>query len=35
VKEGQDRIGPINRQMIAIWRRAMDKAFADVADFLP
>jgi len=35
VKEGQDKIGPINRQMIAIWRRAMDKAFADVADFLP
>jgi hypothetical protein len=35
VKEGQDRIGPINRQMIAIWRREMDAAFADVADFLP
>lgn len=35
VKEGQDKIGPINRQMIAIWRRAMDTAFADVADYLP
>jgi hypothetical protein len=35
VKEGQHRIGPINRQMIVIWRRAMDAAFADVADFMP
>jgi hypothetical protein len=35
VKPGQDRIGPINRQMIAIWLRQMNTAFADVADWLP
>jgi hypothetical protein len=35
VKEGQEKIGPINRQMIAIWRRSMDAAFVDVAEFLP
>ncbi len=35
VKEGQAPIGPWKRQQIARWRRAMEEAFAPVADWLP
>jgi hypothetical protein len=35
VKKGQLPIGPWNRQLIANWRRAMEKNFADAADWLP
>ena len=35
VKPGQDRIGPVNRQLIAIWRREMTAAFANIAQWMP
>lgn len=35
VKEGQAPIGVWKRQQIALWRRAMEAAFAPVADWLP
>jgi hypothetical protein len=35
VKEGQSPIGPWNRQLIANWRRDMERNFAPVADWLP
>ena len=35
VKEGQDRIGPVNRQLIAIWRREMALTFANIAQWMP
>ena len=35
VKSGQAPIGPWRRQQIAAWRRAMEEAFAPVADWLP
>ena len=35
VKPGQDRIGPVNRQLIAIWRREMSAAFANIAQWMP
>jgi hypothetical protein len=35
VKAGQDRIGPVNRQLIAIWRRDMATAFANIAQWMP
>lgn len=35
VREGQAPIGPWKRQQIARWRRAMEEAFAPVADWLP
>lgn len=35
VKEGQAPIGPWKRQQIATWRRAMETAFAPVAEWLP
>jgi hypothetical protein len=35
VKEGQTPIGPWKRQQIATWRRAMETAFAPVAEWLP
>jgi hypothetical protein len=35
VKAGQDRIGPVNRQLIAIWRREMASAFANIAQWMP
>ena len=35
VKEGQDKIGPTSRQMIALWRREMEASFAKVSEWLP
>jgi hypothetical protein len=35
VKPGQDKIGPVNRQLIAIWRREMAAAFSKVAQWMP
>ena len=35
VKAGQDRIGPVNRQLISIWRREMASAFAKIAQWMP
>lgn len=35
VKPGQDPLGPTARQMVALWRRAMDAAFAPVEQWLP
>lgn len=35
VKNDQPPIGPWNRQLIANWRRAMEKNFAEAADWLP
>ena len=35
VKSSQTPIGPWRRQQIATWRRAMEEAFAPVADWLP
>jgi DNA-binding transcriptional LysR family regulator len=35
VKAGQSPLGPTMRQMVAIWRRAMEVAFAPVAEWLP
>lgn len=35
VKEGQVPVGLWKRQQIALWRRAMEQAFAPVSDWLP
>jgi hypothetical protein len=35
VKAGQSPLGPTMRQMVAIWRRSMEAAFAPVAEWLP
>lgn len=35
VKAGQPPLGPTMRQMVALWRRAMDAAFAPVEAWLP
>jgi hypothetical protein len=35
VKAAQDRIGPVNRQLIAIWRREMASAFAKIGQWMP
>ena len=35
VKPGQTPLGPTMRQMVAIWRRSMEAAFAPVAEWLP
>jgi DNA-binding transcriptional LysR family regulator len=35
VKAGQLPLGPTVRQMVALWRRAMDAAFAPVGSWLP
>jgi hypothetical protein len=35
VKPGQKPLGPTTRQMVALWRRAMDEAFRSVEDWLP
>jgi hypothetical protein len=34
-KPGQTPIGPLDRQLIARWQRAMEEAFQPVADWLP
>jgi hypothetical protein len=35
VKAGQEPLGPTMRQMVALWRRAMDAAFSPVESWLP
>jgi hypothetical protein len=35
VKAGQDKIGPVARQQIAIWRREMERSFEPVASWIP
>jgi hypothetical protein len=35
VKAGQGPLGPTMRQMVALWRRAMDAAFSPVESWLP
>ena len=35
VKSCQDWIGPVNRQLIAIWRREMTAAFSNIAQWMP
>jgi len=35
VKPGQPPLGPTMRQMVAIWRRAMEAAFAPISEWLP
>ncbi len=35
VKEGQEKLGPTARQMVALWRREMEASFAPVASWLP
>ncbi len=35
VPEGQAPFGPINRQFVTMWLRAMDEAFSSVSDWLP
>jgi hypothetical protein len=35
VKPGQEKIGPVNRQLISLWRRDMATAFAKVMEWMP
>lgn len=35
VKDGHEPFGPINRQYVTLWLRAMDGAFSKVSDWLP
>jgi len=35
VKPGQDKIGPVNRQLISIWRKEMEASFAPILPWLP
>ena len=34
VKAGQEKIGPVNRQLISLWRREMERSFATVAPWI-
>lgn len=35
VKPGQEAVGPVNRQVLRLWLRGMDAAFAEVVPWLP